>query len=69
VLDDGQREVVRSGLAAGVTVSALAKQLGTSRQTIMRVRDAMAGLHERREPSAEAVNLLLFDHRNMTAAS
>ncbi len=44
VLDDGQREVVRSGLAAGATVSALAKQLGTSRQTIMRVRDAVAGL-------------------------
>ena len=44
VLDDGQREVVRSGLAAGATVSALAKQFGTSRQTIMRVRDAMAGL-------------------------
>jgi putative DNA-invertase from lambdoid prophage Rac len=43
-LDDGQREVVRSELAAGATVSALAKQLGTSRQTIMRVRDAMAGL-------------------------
>jgi Resolvase, N terminal domain len=73
VLDDGQREVVRSGLAAGATVSALAKQLGTSRQTIMRVRDAVAGLptddrtsrrgrHERREPTAEVVNLLLFDH-------
>jgi putative DNA-invertase from lambdoid prophage Rac len=43
-LDDGQREVVRSELAAGASVSALAKQLGTSRQTIMRVRDAMAGL-------------------------
>jgi putative DNA-invertase from lambdoid prophage Rac len=43
-LDDGQREVVWSELAAGATVSALAKQLGTSRQTIMRVRDAMAGL-------------------------
>jgi putative DNA-invertase from lambdoid prophage Rac len=41
-LDDRQREVVRSGLAAGATISALAKQLGTSRQTIMRVRDAMA---------------------------
>ena len=44
VLDDSQREVVRSGLAAGATVSALAKQLGTSRQTIMRVRDVVAGL-------------------------
>ena len=43
-LDDGQREAVRSGLAAGSSVSALARQLGTSRQTIMRIRDAAAGL-------------------------
>jgi putative DNA-invertase from lambdoid prophage Rac len=42
-LDAKQREAVRSGLAAGASVSALAKQLGTSRQTIMRVRDAAAG--------------------------
>jgi putative DNA-invertase from lambdoid prophage Rac len=41
-LDAKQREAVRSGLAAGASVSALAKQLGTSRQTIMRVRDAAA---------------------------
>jgi putative DNA-invertase from lambdoid prophage Rac len=39
-LDDGQRDAVRSGLAAGSSVSALARQIGTSRQTIMRVRDA-----------------------------
>jgi putative DNA-invertase from lambdoid prophage Rac len=67
-LDAKQREAVRSGLAAGASVSALAKQLGTSRQTIMRVRDAAArspwirstcrtarpggGQHERREPTA-----------------
>jgi putative DNA-invertase from lambdoid prophage Rac len=43
-LDEGQREAVRTELAAGVSVSALARQLGTSRQTIMRVRDAAAGL-------------------------
>jgi putative DNA-invertase from lambdoid prophage Rac len=38
-LDEHQRNVVRIGLAAGSSVSALAKQLGTSRQTIMRVRN------------------------------
>jgi putative DNA-invertase from lambdoid prophage Rac len=43
-LDAKQREAVRSGIAAGASVSALAKQLGTSRQTIMRVRDAAAEL-------------------------
>jgi putative DNA-invertase from lambdoid prophage Rac len=41
-LDDDQRKAVRSGLVAGSSVSALAKQFGTSRQTIMRVRDAKA---------------------------
>ena len=40
VLDDDQREVVRARLAEGITISALARNLGTSRQTIMRVRDA-----------------------------
>jgi len=39
-LDDDQREVVRARLAEGITISALARHLGTSRQTIMRVRDA-----------------------------
>jgi putative DNA-invertase from lambdoid prophage Rac len=43
-LDAKQREAVRSGLAAGASVSALAKQFGTSQQTIMRVRDAATGL-------------------------
>ena len=42
-LDAGQREAVRAGLAVGVSVSELAKRHGTSRQTIMRVRDAAAG--------------------------
>jgi putative DNA-invertase from lambdoid prophage Rac len=42
VLDDAQREEVRVGLASGASVSALARQLGTSRQTVMRVRDAAA---------------------------
>jgi putative DNA-invertase from lambdoid prophage Rac len=44
ILNEGQRKVVRSGLAAGASVSALARQLKTSRQTIMRVRDAPVGL-------------------------
>jgi putative DNA-invertase from lambdoid prophage Rac len=42
-LDDDQRHAVRAELAAGASVSALAKQYGTSRQTIMRARDAAAG--------------------------
>jgi putative DNA-invertase from lambdoid prophage Rac len=44
LLNDGQREAVLWGLAAGSSVSALAKQFGISRQTIMRVRDGVAGL-------------------------
>jgi putative DNA-invertase from lambdoid prophage Rac len=40
VLDDAQREEVRAGLASGASVSAMARQLGTSRQTVTRVRDA-----------------------------
>ncbi len=39
-LNAAQRDAVRDALAAGISVSALAKQHGTSRQTIMRVRDA-----------------------------
>ncbi|MGK2873862.1 MAG: helix-turn-helix domain-containing protein, partial [Alphaproteobacteria bacterium] len=35
-----QKQAVRDELAAGVSVSALARKLGTSRQTVMRVRDA-----------------------------
>jgi putative DNA-invertase from lambdoid prophage Rac len=38
--DDAQRDAIRAALAAGASVSALAKQYDTSRQTIMRVRDA-----------------------------
>jgi putative DNA-invertase from lambdoid prophage Rac len=38
-----QRDAVRVGLAAGASVSAMARQLGTSRQTVMRVRDASVG--------------------------
>jgi putative DNA-invertase from lambdoid prophage Rac len=44
MLNDRQRDAVLSGLATGSSVSALARQLGTSRQTIMRVRDTAAGL-------------------------
>jgi putative DNA-invertase from lambdoid prophage Rac len=38
--DDDQCAAIRAALAAGGSVSALAKQYDTSRQTIMRVRDA-----------------------------
>ena len=37
-----QRDDVRAQLAAGTSVSALAKQLNTSRMTVMRARDAVA---------------------------
>ena len=40
-LDATQRDAVRKELAAGASVSALARQHGTSRQTIMRARDAL----------------------------
>jgi putative DNA-invertase from lambdoid prophage Rac len=36
-----QQEAVREALAAGASVSELARQHDTSRQTIMRVRDAV----------------------------
>jgi len=38
-LSDAQQEAVRDRLSKGESVSALAKELGTSRQTIMRARD------------------------------
>ena len=41
-LDAAQRAVVRSELAAGVSISEVARKLGTSRQTVMRVRDGAA---------------------------
>ena len=41
-LDDATRHAVRLALASGASVSALAKEHGTSRQTIMRARDAIA---------------------------
>ncbi len=40
-LDDDQREAVRMALANGASVSGLAREYQTSRQTIMRARDAM----------------------------
>jgi putative DNA-invertase from lambdoid prophage Rac len=39
-LDAQQQAAVRAALQAGASVSAVAKQFDTSRQTIMRVRDA-----------------------------
>jgi putative DNA-invertase from lambdoid prophage Rac len=41
-LDQAEQEAVRAALLGGASVSALAKQYGTSRQTIMRVRSATA---------------------------
>lgn len=40
-LTEIQRAVLQKQIAAGTSISALAKQYGTSRQTIMRARDAM----------------------------
>lgn len=40
MLNEQQKQVVRDGLAAGESVSALARKLGTSRQTVMRARTA-----------------------------
>lgn len=45
-LTDAQQAQVRAGLAAGTSVSALAREFGTSRQTVMRIRASM--------PAAEA---------------
>ncbi len=42
-LDAAQRDAVRRALANGASVSALAKEYETSRQTVMRARDATAG--------------------------
>jgi putative DNA-invertase from lambdoid prophage Rac len=39
-LTEAQRAAVREQIAAGTSVSALAKRYGTSRQTVMRARDA-----------------------------
>jgi putative DNA-invertase from lambdoid prophage Rac len=39
-LTEAQRAAVQEQIAAGANVSALAKRYGTSRQTIMRARDA-----------------------------
>jgi putative DNA-invertase from lambdoid prophage Rac len=39
-LSEQQKQAVRDGLAAGESVSAIARKFGTSRQTVMRVRAA-----------------------------
>ena len=41
-LDKGQIAMVRQKLSEGHSVAALARELGTSRQTVMRVRDSAA---------------------------
>jgi DNA invertase Pin-like site-specific DNA recombinase len=38
-LDEAQRAEVRAAISAGASVSAVAKQLAVSRQTVMRARD------------------------------
>jgi putative DNA-invertase from lambdoid prophage Rac len=43
ILDAAQRTVVLAKLAGGASVSALAREMGASRQTIMRVRDGEHG--------------------------
>jgi len=42
-LNAQQQQAVRDGLAAGQSVSSLARQLGASRQTVMRVRADAGG--------------------------
>jgi putative DNA-invertase from lambdoid prophage Rac len=39
-LEESQREAVRKELRQGASVSDLARRYGTSRQTVMRARDA-----------------------------
>jgi putative DNA-invertase from lambdoid prophage Rac len=46
-LDATQRDAARRELAAGASVSAMARKFATSRQTIMRARDAGSGLGKR----------------------
>ena len=41
-LDKGQVAMVRQKLSEGRSVAALAREFGTSRQTVMRVRDSVA---------------------------
>lgn len=41
-LDKGKVAMVRQKLSEGHSVAALARELGTSRQTVMRVRDSAA---------------------------
>jgi len=38
-LSKKQKQGVRDDLSAGMSVSAIAKKLGTSRQTVMRIRN------------------------------
>jgi putative DNA-invertase from lambdoid prophage Rac len=40
-LDDAQRDTIRAALAGGASVSELARQYATSRQTIMRAREGI----------------------------
>ena len=41
-LDKGQVATVRQKLSQGLSVASVAREFGTSRQTIMRVRDSVA---------------------------
>ena len=40
ILSETQKQDAREDLATGISVSAVARKLATSRQTIMRIRDA-----------------------------
>jgi len=42
ILSEKQKQNVRDELASGMSISALARQFSTSRQTIMRVRDELS---------------------------
>lgn len=46
VFDEKQKSEIRERIAAGESVNSLSKAYGTSRQTIMRVRDQRSGLVE-----------------------
>ncbi|WP_267972865.1 helix-turn-helix domain-containing protein [Allorhizobium ampelinum] len=41
-LSEKQKKDVREDLSAGLSVSAIARKLATSRQTIMRIRDTLS---------------------------
>ena len=65
-LDATQRDAARRELAAGASVSAMARKFATSRQTIMRARDAGSGLGKRAR--WHAVQRKRVSHRRLVQA-